>query len=330
MLRFTPEQMKFVANTRRAHARQHENMQRIFGNEALQGNASPLPRDVWGEWDREAVTIQREELRVFNDLAASVSQPMPLGKIIHFFQTVSDSGELNISLDGRSSAKTDQPVFDYHGTPVPILDSTFNYGWRQMLAAQTEGFSLDPAGRENAMRRVAEGLESLVLDGDSSISVNGAKLYGLRTHPLRPVRSTGVQLAGATGPEWRAEMVATLKLLHDNQFKTGATIYVNWDDWFYAGTTDFSTQYPNKTVAMGVLETEGVDAIVPSDSLAPNEIIAVVKRRSVLQILNGMPMATRAKTRLDPEDDYYFKTMAAAALELKFTANEQMGIAHSS
>jgi hypothetical protein len=39
----------------------------------LVGNASVLPKDVWGEWDRSAITVQRDVLSVFNDLAASVS-----------------------------------------------------------------------------------------------------------------------------------------------------------------------------------------------------------------------------------------------------------------
>lgn len=91
----------------------------------LLGNAMTLPKDVWAEWDRDAVQIQREELVVFNDLAG-ISKSMPIGKLIHHFQTVSDSGSVNISLDGRSSAKTDNVVLNYHGTPLPIIDSTFS------------------------------------------------------------------------------------------------------------------------------------------------------------------------------------------------------------
>ena len=100
MLRFTSEQQAFVlANRREFNARQ-----RAMGEShgAMLGNAHPLPRDVWGEWDREGIEIQREVLSVFNDLAASVPMPMPIGKLVHYFQTISDS----LKTDSTSRIRT--------------------------------------------------------------------------------------------------------------------------------------------------------------------------------------------------------------------------------
>ena len=327
MLRFTQEQQAFVLANRRQFNASQAAMAATHGQTII-GNALPLPKDVWGEWDREGVEIQRTTLGVFNDIAATVSMPMPIGKLVHHFQTISDSGQANISLDGRSKGRTDQPVFAYHGTPLPIIDSPFSYGWRQVEAARTEGFQLDSAGRANAMRTVAEKAESIVLDGDATIVVGTDQLYGLRNHPKRETRSTGSTLNGATGAQWLAEMTATLKLLHANNFKTPATVYVNWDDWFYATSTEFTTGYP-KTIAQRVQELGGLREIIPTDSIVADEIIAIIKDRRVLQIMNGMPMSTRAQFRANPEDDYDFVTMMAAALEIKFDADDNCGVAHS-
>lgn len=328
MLKFTQEQQSFLLNNRRAfNARQEEMAVSMRANSML-GNASPLPKDVWGQWDREGIEVQRETLAVFNDLAASVATPMPIGKLVHHFQTISDSGNVNISLDGRSKARTDQPVIEYHGTPLPITDSTFSYGWRQIEAARSEGFQLDSGARLNAMFKVAEKMESIALDGDASIVVGGAQLYGLRTHPNRNTRTTGVVLNGATGTQWLTEIVATLKLLHDANYKRAATLYLNWDDWFYAQSTEFTTGYP-KTIAQRVQEMGGVAGIVPADKIAAGQIIALIKDRRVVQVLNGMPMATRAQFRANPEDDYNFVTMGAAAVEIKFDAEENCGLAVS-
>lgn len=329
MLRFTKEQQDFILNNRRQFNAAQKAMDVASGGTTMIGNASPIPKDVWGVWDREGVEIQRQVMAVFNNLAASVDTPMPIGKLVHHFQTVSDSGNVNISLDGRSKALTDQPVFAYHGTPLPIIDSTFNYGWRQIEAARSEGFQLDGAGRANAMFKIAEKLESIALDGDANIVVGGDVLYGLRTHPKRETRATTNTLVSATGPEWLEDVNATLLKLHANQFKVPATLYVNWDDWFHATNTDFSTTYPNKTIAQRVLENGGVREVVPSDKVLASQIIAVVKDRRVLQVLNGMPMTTRAQFRANNEDDYNFVTMAAAALEIKYDANDNCGIAVS-
>lgn len=328
MLTFTPAQQGLILNNRRAfNDRQTALAAGMSG--VMLGNAATLPRDVWGLWDREAVEIQRSVLAVFNDLAASVATPMPIGKIVHHFQTVSDSGAVNISLDGRSKGRTDQPVIEYHGTPLPIIDSPFSYGWRQVAAAQTEGFQLDAAGRMNAMRKTAEKLESIALDGDAKIVVGGATLYGLRNHPKRATRATGQALITATGPQWVADVTATLKLLHAKNFRVPVTLYVNWDDWFYASNTDYSSAYPNKTIAQRVREIGGIANVVPASGVAASQIIAVVKSREVIQVLNGMPMATRAQFRANPEDDYNFVTMAASAVEIKYDANDQCGVAVS-
>ena len=328
MLKFTKEQAEFVANARRQHEQQHASIKAMHGN-ALIGNASPLPKDVWGEWDRDGIMIQRDVLAVFNDLAASVARSMPLGKLIHHFMQISDSSGVNVSMDGRSKALNDHPEFSYVGTPLPIIDSTFGFGWRQVLAAQTEGVSLDEGARMNSNRKVAEKLEDIVLNGDSKVVVAGSQLYGLRNHPKRNTRSTGSTLNGTTGANWVSEITATLKLLHGDNFRSPATIYLNWDDWFYATATEYTSGYPKK-ISQAVLEIPGIANIIPASKVPANNILAIVKNREVVSLLNGMPMMTRAQARHNPEDDYNFVVMAASALEIKYDAADQCGVAHSS
>lgn len=328
MLRFTNEQQEFLLNNRRSFNEQQRKMAEAHGQTMI-GNALPLPKDVWGLWDREGIEVQRQVLSVFNDLAASVSTPMPIGKLVHYFQTISDSGSVNVSMDGRSKARTDQPLIDYFGTPLPITDSTFSYGWRQVEAARSEGFNLDGAARSNAMFKVANRLENMVLNGEATAVVGGAALAGLRNHPRRNTRTTGQNLRTCTGAQWKAEVDATLALLFADNFYVPATLYVNWLDWRYATTTDYSTAYPNKTIAQRVLEDSQVASVVPASNIPTGEILALVKDRRVVQILNGMPMTTRAQFRANPEDDYNFVTMAAAAVEIKFDATQQCGLAHS-
>lgn len=327
MLRFTNAQQQLVMNNRQAFNAAMVAMAAAHGSTFI-GNASPLPRDVWGQWDREAISVQRDELVIFNDLSSVSQTPIPIGKLVHHFQTVSESGEVNVSLDGRSKARADQPVIEYHGTPLPMIDSAFNYAWRQMEAASSEGFQLDSAGRDNSNRRVAEKLENAVLYGYDKIAVGDAQSYGMLNHPNRGSRVTGVALNGATGAEWVAEVVATLKILHDNNYRVPATIYMNWDDWFYASVTEFTAGYP-KTILQKVMEIAGLERIVPATRIPESGMVALVRNRRVYQVLNGMPISTRAKFRANPEDDYDFVVMAASALEIKFDAEGQCGLATS-
>jgi uncharacterized linocin/CFP29 family protein len=298
----------------------------------MAGNASPLPKDAWAEWDRESVQIQRDELAVFNDLAASVGEAINIGKLIHYFRQVSDSGVVNISLDGRSKAKLDQQVYSYIGTPIPIIDSTFGYTWRQVQAAQTVGEQLDSDGRDNANRKVSEKLEDIVLNGDSKIVVDGRPLYGLRNHPKRGSRNTSNDLSTCTGAQWAADVIATLLLLNADHFYDDATLYVNKNDWLYAQRTLFNTTSGNtQTIAQHILSLAQVGSVVASSKVPADNIIAVVKRKTVVKLLNAMPINTQPLFRANPTDDYTFQTMAACALEIKYdgSANESCGVATS-
>ena len=327
MLKFTQAQQELINNERKQHAVAHNKMRELHGD-MLVGNSLPTPKDTWGMWDRTGIEVGREVLQVFNTLSVN-SMALPIGKLVHYFQTVSDSGVANISIDGQSQGKSDQPVLDYHGTPLPIIDSYFHFGWRQVQSAQTEGYSLDPAAARNGMFKVAEKLESITLDGDSKIIVGGDQLYGLRNHPKRNTRTTGNAINGGTGANIKADVIATLKLLHDDNYRTPATIFMNWDDHFYCSTTQFSTAYGNRTILEELLAIPGIMEIVPASKVTASQIIAVIKDSRVVQVLNGMPMVTRALFRANPEDDYKYKVMAAAALEIKYDANDNCGIAVS-
>ena len=337
MLKFTKEQQALIINARRRWDVLHRNMAIQYGfavNDAhdglafaeLIGNASVLPRYVWGEWDRSAITVQRDVLAVFNDLAAAVSRPMPLGKIVHYFMTLSDSGDINISLDGRGKAKTDQPLIEYEGAPVPIIDSELSFGWRQMLAAQTEGYALDTDAISNHQRRIAEKMEDMVLNGDTTINVGGSTIYGLRTAPFRSTGTHGLDLNGASGAQWVSAIKELIELLHAKNYYAPVTIYLNYSDWFYTTTTDFVATYA-KTIYTRIMEIPGVAALVPASKVPANELLGVVKRPDVVQIMSGMPMTTRPKARQNPEDDYVFTVMAAVAPHFKHDYNGQAGYA---
>lgn len=336
MLKFTPKQQELIIHSRRRWDFMHRKMAvengfavndtngAIIAHNELMGNASTLPKDVWGQWDKTSILVQRDEMAVFNDLAASLSRPIPLGKIVTYFRMLSDSGDVNISLDGRGKAKIDAPVISYEGTPVPIIDSELGFGWREMLAAQTEGESLDTDAIMNHQRKIAEKLEDLAINGDVTISIGGATIYGLRTAPFRATGAHTFTLNGATGANWVSAVTAALKALHDKNFRAPATLYLNWNDWFYASSTEYTANYPKK-ILQAVQEVPGIAAIIPASRVPANEILGIVKRPDVAQVLNGMPMTTRPKVRQNPEDDYIFTVIAAAAVQYKHDAAGQAG-----
>ena len=327
MQKFTKEQQEFILNTRRSF---NDNERQFGSNRMLMGCATPITKDAWGQWDENGMGVARDVLAVFNDIASTNSRSVPLSVLVSHFQQISDSGEVNTSLDGRGKAKEDQAVVSYVGTPLPIYDSVASWGWRQMLQMQAEGGNLESATISNHQRKIADKLEDMVINGVSDMVVGGDQVYGLTNHPQRNTRSTGVTLNGATGVQWVAEIKATLQLNHADNHRGPQTIYLNWDDWFYAQTEDYSATKGSNTIAQRVLQIPNVGSVVPASNVTASDIIALDKQRDVVEMLNGMPMTQRPINRLNTEDDFKIKIMAAQAIQLKYDATNQMGLAHSS
>lgn len=328
ILTFNKEQEAAVIGKRRAHNARQERLAKESEGELI-GNAYTIPRDAWATYDKDLITLQRAQLGVFTDLS-SLQKNVPIGKVLNYFSKVGDQGEVNSSLDGRSRAKADAPVIDYEGTPVPIYDTTFTFGWRDVEAARQDGGwqFLDAATRDNGNRKLVEKLEDLVINGDTKYSVSGNNIYGIRTAPSRATGNFGnFDLVTATGAEWLSAVKKVLLGLQAKNYYGGATLYVNYGDWFAASTSDYVTAAPQNTILSRLMTIPGIVAIVPSTAVPVNEILAVVKERRVLEILTAMPLTTMPIDRKNFTDEYSFQIMTAVAPQFKRDANNNSGVA---
>ena len=318
ILTFNKEQEAAVIGKRRAHNARQERLAKESEGELI-GNAYTIPRDAWATYDQDLITLQRAQLGVFTDLS-SLQKNVPIGKVLNYFSKVGDQGEVNSSLDGRSRAKADAPVIDYEGTPVPIYDTTFTFGWRDVEAARQDGGwqYLDAATRDNGNRKIIEKLEDLVINGDTKYSVSGSSIYGLRTAPGRATGNFGnFDLVAATGAEWLSAVKKVLLGLQAKNYYGGATLYINYGDWFAASTSDYVTAAPQNTILSRLMAVPGIVSIVPSTAVPVNEILAVVKERRVLEILTAMPVTTMPIDRKNFTDEYSFQIMTAVAPQFK-------------
>jgi hypothetical protein len=318
ILTFNKEQEAAVIGKRRAHNSRQERLAKESEGELI-GNAYTIPRDAWATYDNDLQTLQRAQLGVFNDLA-SLQRNVPIGKVLHYFSKVTDSGEVNSSIDGRSRAKADAPVIDYEGTPIPIYDTTFTFGWRDVEAARQDGGwqYLDGATRDNGSRKLIEKMEDLVINGDAKYNVGGNQIYGLRTAPGRATGNFGnVDLVTATGAQWVEAIKRVLLGLQAKNYYGGVTIYLNYGDWFAASVNDYVTAAPQNTILARLMAIPGLVSIVPSTAVPVNEILAVVKERRVLEILTAMPVTTMPIDRKNFTDEYSFQIMTAVAPQFR-------------
>ena len=325
MLLFTPEQQAAV-NAARAGFNVAQTA--LAAQASLIGNASPIPLDAWRRIDTRGSAIQRDVLAVFNRLSAANASPVGVGDIVSFYPQISDSGEVNVSMDGRSEGRADQAIVKYAGTPVPVFDSYARFGWRQMEVIRKGGM-LDTDTIANHQRKVAEKLEDVALNGLSSIVVGGNTIYGLRTFPQRNTGTHGLTLASSTGAQWVGAVEDLLQLLvADNAFGR-VTLFVNYGDWLYADVNEFVAGYP-KTILDRLREIQQIAEIVPCSKVPANEILGIANLATGDwgTVLSAMPLTTRPKARQNPEDDYVFGVLAMAAPQFRADYDGKSQIVH--
>lgn len=330
MLQFTPEQQAAILAERSGFNRRQI---ALAANSAsvLEGNALAVPLDAWRRIDSRAQTLARSRLQVFNRLAQANTTPVSIADLVNYYPQVSDSGEINVSMDGRSQAKGDAPNVKYVGTPVPVFTGTARFGWRQMEVLRKGGGMLDVTAIANKQRKVAERMEDMVLNGLSSVNVGGDTIYGLRNLPSRNTYSHTYTLATATGAQWLdAVKKAISAALGDNNFGQ-LTVFVNQGDYTAADTTDYAANYSG-TILQRLLAINQIKEIIPASSVPANEILGIADLDAGEWggILSAMPLTTRPKTRQEPEDDYIFSVIAAAAPQLRSDYNGQSAFVHGS
>ena len=326
MLLFTKDQ-ELAVNNARAHFNATQTA--VAAQATLVGNAATIPLDAWRRIDSRGVAIQRDVLAVFNALAQSNSTPVGIGDLVNFYPQVSDSGEVHVSMDGRSDGNADQAAIKYEGTPVPVFDSYARFGWRQMEVMRKSPSGIDTDTIANHQRKVAEKMEDMAINGMSSIKVNGSTIYGLRTFPNRSTNTHGLDLNGATGAQWvESFKVLVNTLIADNAFGR-VTVMLNWGDYTYASMTEFAAGYP-KTILARLREIEQIAAIIPASRIPANEMFGISNMATGEwgSILSAMPMVTRPKARNNPEDDYVFGVMSAVAPQFRSDFDGRSQIAH--
>lgn len=332
MLRFTPEQAAAIIASREAFDRTQVAMAANSASAPMVvGNAAPVDIDAWRRIDTRATVVQRDVLAVFNRLAAASQTPLDIGDLVSYFPQVSDSGEVTVTMDGRKTGRSDQALIKYAGTPVPIIGSEARFGWRQAAVNRKGAVMLDTITIENHLRKGAEKLEDMVLNGESTVVVGGNTIYGLRNHPSRNTGTHGFDLnSTATGANWLTAFKQIIDLLiADNAFGR-VTVFLNYSDWLYASVNEFTAGYP-KTILQRLREVEQIADIVPASKIPADNIIGIAGLETGAwgSILSAMPLTSRPKARQNPEDDYVISVMAAAAPQFRTDYDGRMPVAHT-
>lgn len=158
---------------------------------------SALRKDEWEELDRSIVQAAVAPLNMTQRMiTAGLTRPLGgLGTLIAQYNQISEMTAANVSLSGNASGQKDRVDYDLVGVPVPVIFKEFELNQRYLEASRRLGDSIDTANGAAAARVVGEKVEDLLINGDSSVNLNGNTIYGLTSHPDRNT-DTATNLGG--------------------------------------------------------------------------------------------------------------------------------------
>lgn len=332
LIQFTDEQQGYV-RAERAMFNSHATALDARST-GLMGNSIGIPIDAWRRIDGRAQMLARSRLAVFARLAAASTLPVDIGDLVNYYPQVSDSNEVTFTMDGRNGGKVDQAITKFVGTPLPIITTGVRMGWRQMAVLRKAGGGtmLDITSISNAQRKGFEALEDLAINGRSSIVVGTDTIYGLRTLPQRNTGNHGFTLATtATGANWLTAFTQAINAVQGDNHFGRVTFFINQGDFTAAETKDYATNYTG-TILQRLRAISTVADIIPASNVPANEILGIADLDAGEwgAILSAMPLTTRPKTRMDPEEDYVFGVMAAQVPQFRTDYNGQCPFVHLS
>jgi len=296
-----------------------------------------LRKDEWLQMDQVVIKAARSRLRAWSDLAAANSFGgfNGMSKMILEHETMSDPGEAVVDMDGLTEGRTDAPLFQLEGLPLPITHSDFWYSSRRLAISRNTGMPLDTTMGEAAGRRVAETIEKTLIGittgvtyGLASDYSNAPTVYGYTNHPDRNTKTNMTAPDGTNGPTVLTDWLALRDTLYAVNMYGPFMAYTSTDYDQYLDNL-FSTTEPSAgTLRTRLKEIDGITDIRRLDFLTNTFTVLLVQMTSdVARAVNGMDITTvqwegKGGMQLN------FKVMAIQVPQIRSDYNGVSGIAH--
>src|SRR5690606_22305479 len=107
----------------------------------------------------------------------------------------SDAGTVRRTISGKVPETVDKVEYDYRQAIVPIFNTGYGRSWREWNTMQSENFDALADDQEAHTAAIRRDMAKYALDGDTTITFEGAVGYGIRNHPY----SKAINLGSAVG-----------------------------------------------------------------------------------------------------------------------------------
>lgn len=303
---------------------------------ALRTNAV-LRKDEWELLDRAVVEVGRERLPAVQDLFDRnlvLNVPNGMGITVVQHQEQSEFIAAEMTMDGVTRSNYDHLRFDLVSTPLPIIHRDFQLTARHLAASRNGGIPLDTSGIEEATRQVAEKIEDVLFNGQSSGDVLGfgsssAQIFGYTNRTNRNTVTVTAHWndSASSGTTILADVLSAITTAQADRMYGPYMLYVP-TNWWVDIFDDFKDS-SDKTIIQRIRELPGIIDVKVADKLTDDNAVLVQMTRSNVDMAVGMqPTVVQWETQGGMVLN--FKVMAIMTPRIKLDYGDRSGVVHLS
>jgi uncharacterized linocin/CFP29 family protein len=255
----------------------------------IQANATLRPED-WKQLDDVIIRTARNELIGINDLRSAgltYNLKNALGTMILESNTVSDSMQAILSMNGIVRGQNDRPEFDKQGTPLPLLHSDYEIQTRSLEASKKSSTPLDTESAALAAKALSERLETMLF-GSWSYLYGGYSAYSYLTYPNRNQLTLAESWQTASHAAITRNILDMKQQLSDLSFHAPKMVYIpaNWQPRL----DEYYNVEKEQTLYERILQVAGIRDIKPTPYLANDNAVMVQMTSDVVRLIDGLPI----------------------------------------
>jgi len=293
---------------------------------------STLPHDAYIAWDKDIKYLIKKKLTLFEHFRKYnlIDNSFTLGDILLKYERVSEMTDATVSLQGVTAGEADVLTFDSKGVPLPFIFKPFNLEQRHMEAAQRSGVSLPLVYQREAMSVVMQKLNTLLIDGDSTIKLGGEQIYGITNHPNRITYSIANDWGGGSETPYQ-DVLDMLQLAKDKFMYGPFALYISPKKFSFMLNTYVeagAVVMPGYSYMSKFRELQDITEVAFLEGLADDEVVLVQMDNSTLDLA----VAEQFMTLPTPKTDlfqYGFMSLCAMTPRIKLDKNNTVGIIHA-
>lgn len=302
-----------------------------FNANALRSNTT-LRKDEWIHFDEKLIEEVTQRMVGVNDLMSRGLRfdiPNGMGSTTVEWETVDETREAEVNMDGIARAQSDRLDFAPHSLPLPIVHRDFYINSRVLAASRTRGESLDVTNMRIAARKVSEKVEDILFNGITGYNFAGGVIEGYTTFTDRNEVTLGTAWtdSGIDGEDILAQVLEMIDAAHTDRMFGPYIMYVPTAYWVKL-LEDFKANSDKSTISR-VLEIPTLTDIKVADFLAADNVLLIQMTSDVVDMVVGM-QPTTVQWESDGGFLLNFKVMTIMIPRLKSTDAGRSGIVHLS